>query len=181
MNKETIHSKTHRAIIENYFSYLSTHSGISRDTAFKKGQVKDILPYLKVSKGTFYRYYSGIQELNECTLEFYLLKFISHLKIFDEAIPTSTRLEALSVKLNLMKPDYHAMLVLYSDTEIEEKLFSIIKENNPKLLPYLDSILNLFDLIKIDEDCSQKDIVSILKGKETASKDFLEHFKGVIK
>lgn len=181
MNKDMINSKSHRAIIENYLAYLSTHSEISRDTAFKKGQVKDILPYLKISKGTFYRYYSGIQELNECALEFYLLKFLTYLKSLYEATPTNTRLEALSVKLNLMKPDYKAMLVLYSAKEIETKLFTIIKEDKSKLLPYLDCILELFGLIKKDEDCSLKDIVSILKGKETTSKIFIEHFKGVIK
>lgn len=170
-----INNGAHRNIIENYFFYLQTIYDKKEDIT-----IKAIIPYLKVSKGTFYRYFDGIDDLNDSSLRFFLYQFISAINSMFISPPNYSIIESVAMKLNFMKVNYKSVLVLYDESDIEEKLFTYVKLNNSNLYPYLYCLLELFSLIKLDEDCSKKEIISILNRTKDVNNEYMEHFKGVL-
>lgn len=175
MKPNTQNSKTNRNIIENYLVYLTT---INPD--IEKITIKNIIPILQVSKGTFYRYFDGIDDLNKCSLHFVLASFLQAINNLFISTVNNQSIDNLALKLNFMKTNYRAILLLYDEVTIEEKLFTYIKEEYKLLPPHLYLVFELFSLIKNDEDCYSKDIVYIFKKIAVANKEYMDHFKGVI-
>lgn len=150
MNDTT--NRTKNIIAEAYLRLLEKHKN-------EKIPISEILLEAEIAKGTFYRYFKDKEELNA-----YVISYISN-EIFDRF---NSFIHAKELKeknlfpmfINSFKGKFNTLFYLGNENKIDYLLLSEIKNNDEYIS--LDLLLDIFSLLKKNEDTNLEEIKQII-------------------